>query len=114
MKNTVTILLRNRPDALVRLTGVLYRRGCVVESLSVAPDSQPGHARVTAVITGQPAAEQIICQVRKLIDVVAAEIVADVPVRAALLGLRRSAHRPAAFARYKAQSSTEATGSSLR
>ena len=75
MKQTVSILLRNQEDALIRLLGVLYRRGYPVESLTVVPDRQQDHVRITATVyCGQPESSQLLRYIAKLIDVVTAEI----------------------------------------
>jgi len=75
VKQMVSILLRKEDDTLVRLTGLLYRRGYLVESLSVVPDRQIGHSRVTAVVSSQRAApRQLVNYVSKLVDVVEAKL----------------------------------------
>lgn len=74
MKQGISIILKRQGDALVRLTGLLYRRGYVIESLSVEPDSCQEHVQVTAVVTNNQAApRQLYSHVAKLIDVVKVE-----------------------------------------
>ncbi|QJW48780.1 hypothetical protein HA075_26140 [bacterium BFN5] len=75
MKQVISILLKNQPDALVRLIGVVYRRGYAVESLSVTPSQEPAYACVQAVINDCSASSsQLVHQVRKLVPVVSADI----------------------------------------
>lgn len=75
MKQVLSILLKNQPDALVRLIGVVYRRGFAVESLSVTPAQEPTYACVQAVINDCSAtSNQLLHQVRKLVPVVSADI----------------------------------------
>ncbi|WP_170233179.1 ACT domain-containing protein [Sporomusa termitida] len=73
MKQGISIILKRQGDSLVRLTGLLYRRGYVIESLSVEPDSCQGHVQVTAVVTSQAAPRQLLSHVAKLVDVVKVE-----------------------------------------
>ncbi|WP_425060499.1 hypothetical protein SCACP_12160 [Sporomusa carbonis] len=74
MKQAIKILLRRQGDSLVRLTGLLYRRGYLIESLSVVPDSLQGHVQVKAVVTNSQAApRQLFSHVSKLVDVVRVE-----------------------------------------
>jgi len=74
VKQVLSILLKNQPDALVRLIGVVYRRGFAVESLSVTPAQEPAYTCVQAVINDCSASTQLLHQVRKLVPVVSADI----------------------------------------
>lgn len=74
MKQGLSIVLKNQPDALVRLIGVVYRRGFSVESLSVMPAEQPDYTCVQAIIGDCTApSSQLLNQVRKLVPVVSAD-----------------------------------------
>src|SRR5579871_5421796 len=77
--NTLSILVRNKPGVLVRVSLVFSRRGYNIESLVVSPaisaagtEGQPGEfSRMTITCSGDPdTLEQIIKQLEKLIDVV--------------------------------------------
>ena len=77
--HTISLLVRNKPGVLVRVSLVFSRRGYNMESLVVSPalsvtgiDSQPGEfSRITITCSGDPdTLEQIIKQLEKLIDVV--------------------------------------------
>ncbi|WP_371371646.1 ACT domain-containing protein [Sporomusa aerivorans] len=74
MQQAISIILKRQGDSLVRLTGLLYRRGYVIESLSVGPDTCQGQVRVKAVVTNSQAApRQLYSHVSKLVDVVKVE-----------------------------------------
>lgn len=76
MKQILSITLKNQPDALVRLVGVVYRRGFAVESLSVAPALQPDYACIKAVVNDcSPPSGQLLQQIRKLVHVESAELI---------------------------------------
>ena len=70
--HTISILVRNKPGVLVRISLVFARRGYNIESLVVSTDVANGDfSRMTITCSGQPETlEQIIKQVTKLIDVV--------------------------------------------
>ncbi len=77
--HTISLLVRNKPGALVRVSLVFSRRGYNIESLVVSPalsvagyESKPGEfSYMTIACSGEPdALEQIIRQLEKLIDVV--------------------------------------------
>lgn len=77
--HTISLLVRNKPGVLVRVSLVFSRRGYNMESLVVSPaltvagtDAQPGEfSRMTITCSGDPdTLEQIIKQLEKLIDVV--------------------------------------------
>lgn len=77
--HTISLLVRNKPGVLVRVSLVFSRRGFNMESLVVSPamsvagiDAAPGEfSRMTITCSGDPdTLEQIIKQFEKLIDVV--------------------------------------------
>ena len=77
--HTISLLVRNKPGVLVRVSLVFSRRGYNIESLVVSPaisaagiEGQPGEfSRMTITCSGDPdTLEQIIKQLEKLIDVV--------------------------------------------
>ncbi len=77
--HTISLLVRNKPGVLVRVSLVFSRRGYNMESLVVSPaisvagiDTAPGEfSRMTITCSGDPdALEQIIKQLENLIDVV--------------------------------------------
>jgi acetolactate synthase I/III small subunit len=77
--HTISLLVRNKPGVLVRVSLVFSRRGYNIESLVVCPaisaggvEGAPGDfSRMTITCSGDPdTLEQIIKQLEKLIDVV--------------------------------------------
>ncbi len=77
--HTISLLVRNKPGVLVRVSLVFSRRGYNMESLVVSAalsvagfDAAPGEfSRMTITCSGDPdTLEQIIKQLEKLIDVV--------------------------------------------
>ena len=71
MKHTLSVLLRNKPGALSRVTGLFSGRGFNIESLCVAETFDPQISCLTVVTSGEAAIiEQITKQLHKLIDVI--------------------------------------------
>jgi acetolactate synthase I/III small subunit len=70
--HTISVLVRNQPGVLVRVSLVFARRGYNIESLVVSPDIINGDfSRMTITCRGEAATfEQISKQLTKLIDVV--------------------------------------------
>ena len=74
MKQSVSVVLRNQEDALVRLMGVFYRRGYVIESLSMVPGQGDNVRLMADVSCNELEAAQLLRHVAKLVDVVATEV----------------------------------------
>jgi acetolactate synthase-1/3 small subunit len=73
MLMTISLLMENKPGALMRVTGLLTQRGYNIESLTVARTLDPTLSRMTIgvdVDTKQRA--QVIKQMNKLINVLQA------------------------------------------
>ena len=71
MKSTFSILSEDNPGVLMRIAGLIYRRGYNIESLSVGRTNKPGISRFTIVIEGEESVYEQICkQLEKLIEVV--------------------------------------------
>jgi acetolactate synthase-1/3 small subunit len=72
--HTISVLVRNQPGVLVRVSLVFARRGYNIESLVVSPDPvSADFSRMTITCSGDPdTLEQIIKQITKLVDVVRA------------------------------------------
>ena len=70
--HTISLLVRNKPGVLTRVSLVFSRRGYNIESLVVSPDISNGEfSRMSITCSGDPdTLEQIIKQLTKLIDVV--------------------------------------------
>ena len=75
MKQFLSVVLKKQADTLVRLTGLCYRRGIPIESLSYATENESGTVRIMAVLDcGHPTAEQLRRQVANLVNVVGASL----------------------------------------
>ena len=74
MIHTLSVLVENKPGALVRVCQLFARRGYNIESLVVSADAaNAAFSRMTITCSGDPETlEQIIKQLTKLIDVVRA------------------------------------------
>jgi len=70
MKHTLSVLLRNQPGVLSRVTGLFSGRGFNIESLCVAETLDPKVSCLTLITSGDNnVIEQITKQLHKLIDV---------------------------------------------
>ncbi len=77
-KHTISVLLRNQPGVLSRVTGLFSGRGYNIESLSVAETLEPGVSCLTVVSRGdEQIIEQITKQLHKLIDVIKVTDISD-------------------------------------
>src|SRR5690554_6466019 len=76
----LSVTVRDRPGVLVRIVGLIARRGYNIESLSVAQSEEPGFSRTTLVLGGgEDAIEQVEKQLQKLIDVIKVVNHSDAP-----------------------------------
>ena len=70
MLQVISLLLENKPGALMRVTGLLSARGYNIESLTVARTTDPELSRMTIVVDVEPnLRKQVIKQMNKLINV---------------------------------------------
>lgn len=70
-KHILTMLVDNQPGVLSRVVGLFSGRGYNIESLCVAPTVDPQVSRITlATKANLPALEQIMKQLRKLINII--------------------------------------------
>src|ERR1700740_811131 len=68
--HTLVILVHERPGAVDRVVGLLRRRRAHMQTLTIGRSEQPDVARVTTVTDdAEVSVEQLIEQVRKIIDV---------------------------------------------
>lgn len=71
MRRVISVLLENEAGALSRVAGLFSARGYNIEGLSVAPTDDESVSRMTLVTRGdEQIIEQIIKQLRKLIEVI--------------------------------------------
>jgi len=71
MKHTLSVLVRNHSGVLSHVAGLFTRRAYNIESLIAGVTENPSVSRLTIVVKGdERVLEQVIKQVRKLIDVI--------------------------------------------
>ena len=80
MQQIISLLLENKPGALMRVTGLLSQRGYNIESLTVARTLDPTLSRMTITVDVEAGIRgQVIKQMNKLINVLQATDVTDGP-----------------------------------
>jgi acetolactate synthase I/III small subunit len=80
MQLIISLLLENKPGALMRVTGLIGQRGYNIETLTVARTLDATLSRMTIVVDVDPAIRaQVIKQMNKLINVLQATDVTDGP-----------------------------------
>jgi acetolactate synthase-1/3 small subunit len=107
MRHIIGILLQNESGALSRVAAMFSSRGYNIESLSVSATDDPTLSRLTLVTKGSDqVVQQIVNQLHKLIDVVAADDMTGedhLERELALLKMRvKPAHRDAVQAKVSA------------
>ncbi len=90
MKQIISLLVEDKPGALMRVTGVLSARNYNIQSLTVAPTLDPTLSRMTIVVDVESRLRtQVIKQMNKLVNVLQASDVTEAPaVKRELLLLR--------------------------
>ena len=68
-KQTITLVVKNHPGVLLRITGLFTRRGFNIDSLTAFPDEKKEFTTTTITT-----AKQIIRQVNKVQEVVASDL----------------------------------------
>ena len=80
MLQVISLLVENKPGALMRVTGLLSARGYNIESLTVARTLDPELSRMTIVVDVEPHLRaQVIKQMNKLINVLQATDLTEGP-----------------------------------
>ncbi len=70
-RHTLSILVRNHAGALSHIAGLFARRAYNIESIAAGVTDKPDITRITIVVKGDnDILEQVIKQLRKLIDVI--------------------------------------------
>ena len=78
MQQIISLLLENKPGALMRVTGLLSQRGYNIESLTVARTLDPTLSRMTITVDVDAAIRaQVIKQMNKLINILQATDVTE-------------------------------------
>ena len=71
MKHTISVLVENKFGVLARVAGMFSAKGYNIESLSVGETTDPEVSRMTLIVSGdEMIVEQIIKQLRRLIDII--------------------------------------------
>ncbi|MEZ4673217.1 MAG: acetolactate synthase small subunit [Caldilineaceae bacterium] len=80
MKHTLIAWMRDKPGVLNRVAGLLRRRNFNIDSLQVGHSETPGISRMTFVVNGdEHMTDQVIKQLRKVVDVTRVDDVTDDP-----------------------------------
>src|ERR1700739_944008 len=80
MLQIISLLLENKPGALMRVTGLLTQRGYNIESLTVARTLDPEVSRMTIVVDVEDAPrQQVIKHMNKLVNVLQATDLTETP-----------------------------------
>ena len=80
MLQVISLLVENKPGALMRVTGLLTQRGYNIESLTVARTLDPELSRMTIVVDVDAALrQQVIKQMTRLINVLQATDLTESP-----------------------------------
>ena len=80
MLQVISLLMENKPGALLRVTGLLSARGYNLESLTVARTLDPALSRMTIVVDVDSALrQQVIKQMNKLVNVLQASDLTEAP-----------------------------------
>jgi acetolactate synthase I/III small subunit len=80
MLQVISLLVENKPGALMRITGLLSARGYNIESLTVARTLDPTLSRMSIIVDIEPQLRaQVIKQMNKLINVLQATDLTDSP-----------------------------------
>jgi acetolactate synthase-1/3 small subunit len=80
MLQVISLLVENKPGALMRVTGVLSARGYNIESLTVARTLDPQLSRMSIVVDVEPnQCAQVIKHINKLINVLQATDLTEAP-----------------------------------
>src|ERR1700680_850473 len=80
MLQLISLLVENKPGALMRVTGLLSARGYNIESLTVARTLDPELSRMSITVEIEPHQRaQVIKQMNKLINVLQASDLTETP-----------------------------------
>jgi acetolactate synthase-1/3 small subunit len=77
---TISLLVENKPGALMRVTGLLTQRGYNIDSLTVASTLDPSLSRMTITVDVDPRLRaQVIKQMNRLVNVLQAVDLTEAP-----------------------------------
>ncbi len=90
MLQIISLLVENKPGALMRVAGLLTARGFNIESLTVAKTLDPTLSRISIVVDVEPHLRtQVVKQMNKLVNVLQATDLTDGPAVAREMVLLR-------------------------
>ena len=90
MAHTLIAWMRDKPGVLNRVAGMLRRRNFNIDSLQVGHSEEPGISRMTFVVNGnERMVDQVIKQMRKIVDVTRVEDISSLPMVAREMALGR-------------------------
>ncbi len=90
MKHTLVAWMKDKPGVLNRVAGMIRRRNFNIDSLQVGHSEEPGISRMTFVVDGdERMVDQVIKQLRKVIDVTKIDNLTERPVVAREMALIR-------------------------
>jgi acetolactate synthase-1/3 small subunit len=93
MKYTLIAWMRDKPGVLSRVAGMMRRRNFNIDSLQVGHSEAPGISRMTFVVDGNDRmVDQVIQQLRKLVDVTQVENISEQPIVACEMAMVRVAN----------------------
>ncbi len=76
----ISVLVRNEPGVLSRVSGLFARRGFNIYSLAVGETDDPRVSRISVVVAGEPPIiEQVVNQLRRLVSVIKVSDLTDRP-----------------------------------
>lgn len=103
MRHTITVLVENKFGVLARISSLFSARGFNIDSLSVGETVEPAISRMTIVTSGDDQIiEQVIKQLRRLIDVIKVSDLSDqkyIEREMALIKVSADAHNRAEILR---------------
>ena len=80
-QHNISLYVNNKPGVLIRIALVFARRGYNIDSLVVSQSNDPAFSRMTITATGDPATlDLMLKQLNRLVDVIQAKDLTDVPV----------------------------------
>ena len=68
-QHIISVLVEDKAGVLSRISSMFARRGFNIHSLAVGPTAEPGTSRMTVVVEA-PELEQIVKQLRKLVNTI--------------------------------------------
>lgn len=90
MKHTLVAWMKDRPGVLSRVASMVRRRNFNIDSLQVGHSEEPGISRMTFIVDGdERMVDQVIKQLRKVVDVTRIENLTHKPMVAREMALIR-------------------------